>query len=108
MFAHEQIVKIIDMIEELRDKAGLRAKELPAAGRRRTRSSRSSSRSIYDEFRDAQADRPASTTAPTQIEELRDKRRRRVRCPRTAKPKYTPGQVAAGLRAPSKSASSAT
>ena len=87
-----------DLIEELRDKAGLGAKALPpAAGR--TRSIEEFRKQVRRRVPRAQADRRARPSAPPPSSELKEQHRRRVPARRTGEPKYTPEQVSAAFSA---------
>jgi polyribonucleotide nucleotidyltransferase len=90
VFAHEHVVKVIDLIEEFREKAGLGKKELPPAREPNP---------LVEEFRTKFADefRERKTTAgkldrAAKIKELKEKIVAEY-LPKDEEPKYTSAQV---------------
>jgi polyribonucleotide nucleotidyltransferase len=94
LFAHQQIVKIVDLIEDLREKAGLGPKTLPPAAAPNP-VVELVRKKYYDEFRHRKQtagkhDRAAS------IKELREKIFTDL-LPEDKEPEYTSGQIASAL-----------
>jgi polyribonucleotide nucleotidyltransferase len=96
LFAQKGVVTVIDAIEQLREKAGLGAKELPAAAATNEAIAAVKER-YYDEFKkrkqtSGKADRAAA------IKELQEKVYKEL-CPEEGEAKFPPEQVAAAFYA---------
>jgi polyribonucleotide nucleotidyltransferase len=96
MFGHEQIVRIVDLIEELRQKAGLGPKELPPPPPASPLKELFVQR-FYNEFRERKQTAGKHLRADA-IRELREKVVKEF-LPEDAEPKYAPEEVAAAFDA---------
>src|SRR5262249_17100619 len=96
LFAHKHIVQIIEMIEELRDKAGLGVKELPPATTPNPAFDAMKAK-YYDEFRTKKQTTGKHARADA-IKELREKIFADL-LPENGEPKFAPEQVAAAFYA---------
>src|SRR5262249_16649565 len=95
-FAHEQIRAIVDMIEELRQKAGLGPKQPPALAKPNPLVDPFRQR-FYDEFRERKATTGKHDRA-NRIRELRERIHSEF-LPADGQPAHTPEHVAAALEA---------
>jgi polyribonucleotide nucleotidyltransferase len=96
LFAHQHIVQIIEMIEELREKAGLGIKELPPAAEPNPAFAAMKAK-YYDEFREKKQT-PGKHARADAIKELREKIFADL-LPEDGEAKYTPEQVSAAFYA---------
>jgi polyribonucleotide nucleotidyltransferase len=96
MFAHQNIVRVVDMIEDLRLKAGLGPKELPALPPPNPLVEVFRQR-FYNEFRERKQTKGKQDRAD-KIRELRDRMLEEF-LPADKEPQYTPAQVANALEA---------
>ena len=94
MFAHEQIVQIIDLIEELREKAGLGQKEPPPAAEPNPLDGILPSK-YYDELKQPQADQAGKLERYAKVDELKAKLKAEVparpKASRVHRPAVQPG-----------------
>jgi polyribonucleotide nucleotidyltransferase len=96
MFGHEQIVKIVDMIRELREKCGLPPIEFKAP------EVNPLNEEFYRKFRNEFSERKFSPGKQDRAERVRELKERVAKeyCPEdVAEPKYTPAQVSAAFHA---------
>lgn len=96
-YAHERIVEVIDLVEELREKAGLAKKEAYAAPPPNP-ALEVVRQKYYNEFRERKQTTGKHARAE-QIRQLREKVFAELIPEGEAAPKYTPEQVAAGFEA---------
>jgi len=96
MFAHKHVVQVIDLVEELRDKAGLGKKETAAAAAPNP-AIEVVKQKYYSEFKERKQTTGKHARADA-IKELRDKAFKEL-APEDGTGKFTPEQVAAAFHA---------